>query len=168
MAGWHHWLDGRESEWTPGDGDGQGGLVCFDSLGCKESDMTEWLNWTELMLTVVFCPPLWEPIDCTVHGILQTRIVEWVDISFSSISSQHQDRTQVSRIAGGFFTSWAARETQEYGSEYPSPSPGDLPDPGIKPGSPALQTDSLPAEVQWKPCIPPLLWTLSFLLTNFL
>ena len=48
MAGWHHWLDGRESEWTPGIGDGQGGLVCCDSWGCKELDRTEWLNWTEL------------------------------------------------------------------------------------------------------------------------
>ena len=47
MAGWHHWLDGRESEWTPGVGDGQGGLVCCDSWGHKESDTTEWLNWTE-------------------------------------------------------------------------------------------------------------------------
>ena len=48
MAGWHHWLDGRESEWTPGVGDGQGGLVCCDSWGCKESDTTERLNWNEL------------------------------------------------------------------------------------------------------------------------
>ena len=47
MAGWHHWLDGRESKWTPGVGDGQGGLACCDSLGCKESDMTERLNWTD-------------------------------------------------------------------------------------------------------------------------
>ena len=39
---------GCESEWTPEDGDGQGGLVCCDSWGCKESDTTEWLNWTEL------------------------------------------------------------------------------------------------------------------------
>ena len=46
MAGWHHWLDGRESEWTPGVGDGQGGLACCDSWGRKESDMTERLNWT--------------------------------------------------------------------------------------------------------------------------
>jgi len=46
MAGWHHWLDGRASEWTPGVGDGQGGLACCDSWGHKESDMTEWLNWT--------------------------------------------------------------------------------------------------------------------------
>ena len=48
MAGWHHWLDGPESEWTPGVGDGQGGLACCDSWGRKESDTTEWLNWTEL------------------------------------------------------------------------------------------------------------------------
>ena len=48
MAGWHHWLDGRESGWTLGLGDGQGGLVCCDSWGHKESDTTERLNWTEL------------------------------------------------------------------------------------------------------------------------
>ena len=47
MAGWHHWLDGHESEWTPGVGDGQRGLACCDSWGCKESDTTEWLNWIE-------------------------------------------------------------------------------------------------------------------------
>ena len=48
MAGWYHWLDGHESEWTTGVGDGQGGLVCGNSWGRKESDMTERLNWTEL------------------------------------------------------------------------------------------------------------------------
>ena len=48
MAGWHHWLDGHESEWTPGASDGQGGLACCDSWGRKESDTTEQLNWTEL------------------------------------------------------------------------------------------------------------------------
>ena len=47
MAGWHHRLDGRESEWIPGGGDGQGGLACCDSWGRKESDATEPLNWTE-------------------------------------------------------------------------------------------------------------------------
>ena len=50
MAGWHHWLDGHESVWTPGVGDGQGGLECCDSWGRKESDTTERLNWTELIL----------------------------------------------------------------------------------------------------------------------
>ena len=44
---WHHWLDGRESKWTPGVADGHGGLVCCNSWGCKESDTTEWLNWTD-------------------------------------------------------------------------------------------------------------------------
>ena len=48
MAGWHHQLDGCESEWTPGVDDVQGGLVCCDSWGCKDSDMTERLNWTDL------------------------------------------------------------------------------------------------------------------------
>ena len=48
MAGWHHWLDGRESEWTAGVGDEQGGLACCDSWGHKESDTTQRLNWTEL------------------------------------------------------------------------------------------------------------------------
>ena len=48
MAGWHHWLDGRESGWTLGVGDGQGGLACCDWWGRKESDTTERLNWTEL------------------------------------------------------------------------------------------------------------------------
>ena len=49
MAGCHHRLDGCEFEWTPGVGDGQGGLACCDSWGHKESDTTELLNWTELM-----------------------------------------------------------------------------------------------------------------------
>ena len=48
MAGWHHWLDGHEFGWTLGVGDGQGGLVCCDSWGRKESDTTERLKWTEL------------------------------------------------------------------------------------------------------------------------
>ena len=46
MAGWHHRLDGHGFGWTLGVGDGQGGLACCGSWGCKESDMTEWLNWT--------------------------------------------------------------------------------------------------------------------------
>ena len=52
MNGWHHWLDARESEWTLEVGVGQGDLACWDSLGCKESDTTEWLNWTEASLSI--------------------------------------------------------------------------------------------------------------------
>ena len=47
MAGWHHWLDGHGFGWTLGVGDGQGDLACCNSWGCKESDTTERLNWTE-------------------------------------------------------------------------------------------------------------------------
>ena len=54
MAGWHHRLDGRESEWTPGAGDGKGGLACCDSWGRKESDTTKQLNWTEATVFSIF------------------------------------------------------------------------------------------------------------------
>ena len=46
MVGWHHWLNGHEFEQAPGVGDGQGSLVCCSPWGCKESDITERLNWT--------------------------------------------------------------------------------------------------------------------------
>ena len=49
IAGWHHRFNGYEFEWTPGVGDGQGGLACCSSWGLKESDMTERLNWTEVL-----------------------------------------------------------------------------------------------------------------------
>ena len=48
MVGWHHWLNGHEFG-TLGVGDGQGGLVCCSSWGCKELDMTEQLNWTDIV-----------------------------------------------------------------------------------------------------------------------
>ena len=47
MVGWHHRLNGCGFGWIPEVGDGQGGLACCSSWGHKESDMTEWLNWTE-------------------------------------------------------------------------------------------------------------------------
>ena len=91
-------------------------------------------------------------MDCTVQRILQARILEWVAFNFSRGSSQSRYWTQVSRIAGGFFTSWTTREAQEHWSGYPIRSPGDLPNPGIEPRSPALQADSLPSEPPGKPC----------------
>ena len=76
MAGWHHWLDGRESEWTPGVGDGQGGLVCCDSWGRKESDTTEQLKWTELKYTNIpslsSLPPI--PLAIFLHEIDRERL----------------------------------------------------------------------------------------------
>ena len=64
------------------------------------------------VLVVQSCPTLCDPIDysslgSSVHGILQTRILEWVAIPFSRVSSRPRDRTQVSRIPGRFFTIWA-------------------------------------------------------------
>ena len=55
MVGWHHRLNGCEFESTPVVGDGQGGLTCCNPWGCKESDMTEWLNWTELFAFNLSC-----------------------------------------------------------------------------------------------------------------
>ena len=63
MVGWHHWLNGHGFGWTPGVGDGQGGLACCDSRSHKESDTTEWLNWTEL--AVIF----WQFIQL-FHSVL--------------------------------------------------------------------------------------------------
>ena len=63
---------------------------------------------TQLYLT------LCEPMNYTAHWILQARILEGIDFSFLRESSQSRDQTQVSCIAGGFFTSWATREAQEY------------------------------------------------------
>ena len=91
------------------------------------------------------------PTDYTVHKILQARILEQVAFSFSKGLSQPRDQTQVSHISDSFFTSWATGEAQEYWSGKPIPSRGDLPNSGIKPGSPALQADSLLIELSGKP-----------------
>ena len=59
------------------------------------------------------CLTLCNPMDYTVHGILQARTLEWVAFPFSRGSSQPRDQIQVSWFAGGFFTSGATREAQE-------------------------------------------------------
>ena len=82
MVRYYHQLNGHESEQTLGDNEGQGRLVC-----CS-------------------------PPGSSVHGILQARILEWVAVPFSRASSQPRKWTQVSHIAGRFFTVWATREAQ--------------------------------------------------------
>ena len=72
------------------------------------------MYWSEVKWKSLSSLTLCDPMDCRVHGILQARILEWVAIPFSRGSSQPMDWTQVSRNAGGFFTSWATREAQEY------------------------------------------------------
>ena len=68
-------------------------------------------KWKSLS-SVLLC----DPMDYLVHGILQARILEWVAVPFSRGSFQPRDQTQVSHIAGRFFTSWVMREAQEYWS----------------------------------------------------
>ena len=58
-----------------------------------------------MMKVAQSCPTLCDPMDYRVHGILQARTLEWVAFPFSRGSSQSRDRTQVSHIAGRFFTS---------------------------------------------------------------
>ena len=72
-------------------------------------------------------------------GILQARILEWIAMFSSKGSSQFRDQTQVAHVAGEFLTIWAMMEAQENWSRKPVPSPGELPDPGIEPGSTTLQ-----------------------------
>ena len=66
--GWHNGLNGHEWEEAPGMGDGQGSLACGSPRGHKESDTTEWLNWTDLQWTV-FCQnsSLWPPSWVVLH-----------------------------------------------------------------------------------------------------
>ena len=79
MAGWHHRLDGHEFGWTPGVGDGQGGLVCYDSWGCKESDTTEWLNWTEHLDVLLRLGSL-EPYHILFSLFLIYTLLSWIKL----------------------------------------------------------------------------------------
>ena len=86
MARWHHWLDGHESEWTLGVGDGQGGLACCDSWGRKESDTTEPLIWSDLI-----CGPIvirltsflwvWVQCVCPLMPSCNTYRLSWVSLT---------------------------------------------------------------------------------------
>ena len=90
------------------------GNVVPDSRWMPEIYRTD--SWREVKVAQS-CPTLCDPKDYTVHAILQARILEWVAVPFSRASSHPRDRTQVSHIAGGFFTSWATSEAQEYWNE---------------------------------------------------
>ena len=76
---------------------------------CVSCSLVIGLKWSEVKVAQSY-PTLCNPMDYRVHGILQARILEWEVFRFSRGSSQPRDQTQVSRIAGGFFTSWATRE----------------------------------------------------------
>ena len=78
---------------------------CFDyakAFDCVDHNKM-WKTLSEVKVAQL-CLTLCDPMDYTVHGILQARILEWLAFPFSRRSSQPRDRTQVSHIAGGFFT----------------------------------------------------------------
>ena len=85
----------------------EGKKINLCELNAKRSKDSKW-KWKSLS-HVRLC-------DCIVHGILQARILEWVAFPFSVGSSQLRGQTQVSHIAGRFFTSWATRKHQEFWS----------------------------------------------------
>ena len=78
-------------------------LLCL-GLYMPKSPVFEWVTESSSVMSDSL-----PPMDYTIHGVLQARIPEWVAFPFSRGSSQPRDRTQVSHIAGRFFTSWATR-----------------------------------------------------------
>ena len=112
----HHWLRVRLLE------------VCGSLMGkrkeyCAYRDerhgegRESWKDiWGQIIYDIVKvaqpCPTLCDPMDYTVHGVLQARILEWVAFPFSRGSSQPRDQTQVSHTAGRFLTNWAIRKVQ--------------------------------------------------------
>ena len=81
MVGWHHRLSGHGFGWTPGVGDGQGGLACYGSWGRGESDMTERLNWTDNCFIL-----LWQLLLCNKVNQPHTHmsLFFWISFPFRS------------------------------------------------------------------------------------
>ena len=157
------WVDSGSLWWT-----GKPGLLRYMGSQRVGHDWVTELNWTEdpkggalsdadasiaipttqpVMKVKVaqLCLTLCDPMDYTVHGIFQARILEWVAFPFSRGSSQPRDWTQVSLIAGGFSTYWATREAQKYCREALS----------IPPGTASILSFLLHSYcpcLSWKPC----------------
>ena len=77
MVGWHHRLDGQEFEQAPGDGEGQGGLLCCSPRGRKESDMTWQLNNTAWQV-FRFLFPVIEGWHSGTHIGITAKLLSWV------------------------------------------------------------------------------------------
>ena len=85
MVGWHHWLNGHGFGWTVGADDGQEGLVCCSSWDHKESDMAEWLDWTELN---------WMMEHCHVCLTLDNTQLRWAALGILSLGVHSQELIQ--------------------------------------------------------------------------
>jgi len=117
MAGWHHWLDGRESQWTLGVGDGQGGLACCDSWGRKESDTNEQLIWSDLCYSDGrLCIPCWLIVVTlyTTYSLAEDWPLVWLVVvhftcpMFSSVPHYctiiHFSSSVINRFKNGTFS----------------------------------------------------------------
>ena len=87
MFEWHHWLDGHEFEQIPGVGDGQGGLACCSPWDHKESDTTEWLNWTCIIMKGLEQRRTQPRIGAKVHRI--QVLVDWSQLGQHHHSALH-------------------------------------------------------------------------------
>ena len=134
MVGWHHRLDGHEFEQATGVNDRQRSLVCFCPQGRIELDTTERLNWNLYLnpgflihhvrvYSLVNMKGKVTQSNLTLrhHGLCSSWNSPGQNTGVGSLSLLQgiflpRDRAQVSHIAGGFFTSWATREAQEYWS----------------------------------------------------
>ena len=96
------------------------------------------------------CPTHCDPMDYTVHGTLQARILEWVVIPFSRVTSQPGIEPRSAALQADSLPAEPPGKPKNTGVGKPISSKEDLPNPGIKQGSPVLQADSLPAGLQRK------------------
>ena len=116
MVGWHHWLIAHEFEQAPGVFDGQGGLACCSPWGHKESDTTEWLNWTELTETL-------GTYNNKVVFLLMNLEIGWVDLKIWN--SWHQPAclsiliVGQSGLAGLGWPQWNGSSRLHVASPYP-------------------------------------------------
>ena len=136
MVEWHHQLNGHQFEQAPGDGEGQGSLLCCSPWGRRESDMTERLNNN----TNKYLLKPYLKSSCTSHCCccIVTR-------SGPTLLQLHGLALQAPQSMGF--------PRQQYKMGMPFPSPGDLPNPGIEPTSLAVKADSLPLIHQGSPAL---------------
>ena len=133
-------------------------ILCFSSHFTGHLDYPSWSETLTMYRKVKVkvaqsCLTLCYLKDYTVHGILQAKILEFVAFFFSRGSSQPRNWSQVSRIVGDFLPIERQGKPKSTGLGSLSLLQGNLPDPGIEPGSPPLQVNSLPAELSEKPTI---------------
>ena len=173
MLWWYHCLNGHEFQQAPGDGEGQGSLACCSLWGQKELDLQ--LNNNNIVH--VNTKPGTSSLVFTLLYVF-TKLV-W-DQAAWKVRVESYSLNHVWFFLTPWTVDWLAPlsmefSRQEYWSKLPFPSPGDLPYPGIKPRSPALQGNSLPTVVlkksghlhDWNRTIPMKLGTVSWVLSNF-